>query len=170
MARAIVLAAVLVAACVSAAAGDFPYDQFKPAVMSGLLADENALIALMPDAKAKSGSEIAHPPVRARVLMTFTGQHRPIDAATRRYIDHYSTSMSAQAAWAPLFQEEYLFQAEGKDWWLPTMQQITTFFSEELKPGDPVNIYLVAAGSVLADGTWRTIFLAEEFQTPTNSP
>lgn len=164
-----IVACLVLAQAVSAPAqaAEFQHDRFKPATLSALQADENELIALHPG--NRPGGVVVHPPARARVLATFTGQHRPIDAPTTKFIGQYATSMQAQAAWAPSFREEYLFQSDGHDWWFPAQAQVAAYFAGELKPGDPVNLYLVAVGSVRADDGWRPMFFLEDFQTPTNT-
>jgi hypothetical protein len=102
----------------------------------------------------------------ARVRATYTGQSRPLDQRRQAFIYTFATTSVGNDKYAGLYQREYRFTADGKDWWLPAQSQVAGYFAKELKPGATVILYVRNAGGFRLSDSWDWVFLIEEFDTP----
>ena len=102
----------------------------------------------------------------ARVRATYTGQSRPLDQRRQAFIYTFATTSVGNDKYSQLYQREYRFTADGKDWWLPAQSQVAGYFGKELKPGETVILYVRNAGGFRLSDSWDWVFLIEEFDTP----
>jgi len=151
-----------------AAADDFSYDAFKPTTFTQLIAEEAGPDAATP--YSTLGSLVFHPPVRARVCVSYAGRHRPLGATNKKFLASYGKMNPGYQVWANTFEEEWLFRAEGREWWLPVQKQVAAHFAEEIKPGEDTDLYLVYVGVAFTGKGADTMLMVEEFQTPGHSP
>ena len=108
-----------------------------------------------------------------RAMASYTGRSRPIDLRKQAFIIAFASSGAGNQDYARLYQREYLFQAGGKDYWLPVQGQVSSYFARELKPGQPVALYIRNAGGFRNAQAWDWVFLVEEFDsanTPKGAP
>ncbi len=103
---------------------------------------------------------------RRKVQAVYTGQSRPLEKAEADYIQAYANHMK-KPRYAKAYERDYLFRADGKDYWLPVQAPVADFFAKELKSGDPVSLYLLQSGGMRASGSWQWVYLVEEFKGPT---
>lgn len=156
------LAAVLVSAWNSAVAADFPYDKFERGTAAAITGQWAA--GLAPGPLAKTGSEVIIENLQRNVVrLVYRGDHRAIDAATATFLIHFQKSIPAAGDFAGQYTEEYRFSEDGSDYWLPVQSSVATFFHKEMKPGDPVDLYVIAAGGVLESDRWKWVLAVEEF-------
>lgn len=101
-----------------------------------------------------------------RVRAAFSGQSRPLDPRTQAFITTFASSSIGNDRYANLYQREYLFRADGRDYWLPVQAQVAAYFTRELKAGEPVVLYVRNAGGFRNSDSWAWMFLVEEFDTP----
>lgn len=146
-----------------AAAADFPFGQFAPHTFADLLADQAAYEADAPT--PRPGDRILRPALRAKVSAQFVGTHRPLGEAHKTDISKWATAYRAQTGWAETFGEEYLFRAEGREWWLPVQNPVAAFFPRELREGDTVELYVIYGGATYENTGWYPLILVEEFRT-----
>ena len=102
----------------------------------------------------------------ARVRATYTGQSRPLDQRRQAFIYTFASTSVGNDKYASLYQREYRFTADGRDWWLPAQSQVAGYFARELKPGQAVTLYVRNAGGFRLSDSWDWVFLVEEFDTP----
>ena len=102
----------------------------------------------------------------ARSRATFTGQWRPLDGRKQAFIVAFASTSEGNSSYAGLYQREYLFRADGKDFWLPVQTQVAGYFAKELAAGAPVTLYLRNAGGYRLAKDWDWVFLVEEFAGP----
>ena len=116
--------------------------------------------------KRRAGSETVDARIRRIVVrLVYRGPHRPIDRATAKFIQDYEKTIQAAQSLSSRYEEEYLFGEDGKEYWLPVQKGVAAYFAKELKPGEKVDLYAVAAGGVLEDDGWKWIFTVEEFKS-----
>lgn len=101
-----------------------------------------------------------------RVRAAFTGQSRPLDPRSQAFIITFASSSIGNGQYANLYEREYLFKANGRDYWLPVQAQVAAYFGGELKAGEPVTLYVRNAGGFRNSDSWAWMFLVEEYDTP----
>lgn len=106
----------------------------------------------------------------ARSKATFTGQSRPLDGRKQAFIVAFASTSEGNSSYSGLYQREYLFRADGKDFWLPVQTQVASYFARELAAGTPVTLYLRNAGGLRLAKDWDWVFLVEEFAGPKGKP
>lgn len=103
---------------------------------------------------------------RGKTRAIYTGDSRPLDPRTQAFLVAFASTSGGNDQYAALFQREYRFNADGKDWWLPVQRQVAAYFPKELKTGESVMIYVRNAGGFRQSTDWEWIFLVEEYDTP----
>jgi hypothetical protein len=96
----------------------------------------------------------------------YTGQSRPLDQRRQAFITAFASTSVGNDRYAALYQREYRFTEGGRDWWLPVQSQVAGYFARELKPGQPVTLYVRNAGGFRLSDSWDWVFLVEEYDTP----
>ncbi|HWF64820.1 MAG TPA: hypothetical protein VN685_09430 [Rhizomicrobium sp.] len=147
-----------------ALADDFPFDQFEPVTLADVVRDLKDQVTADPEYKT-GDALIMGPFWRRRVQAIYTGQHRAIDAAAIAFYLGYEKAHAIQNSLADRYRDVYLFQEDGVGYWLPVQDQVASYFAKELKPGDPVELYLIVAGGYLRADGWNWVFPVEEFRT-----
>lgn len=103
------------------------------------------------------------------VQLTYTSESRPLSAERKKFIETWARSYYRNTGYANLYTAEYLFREGNEDYWLPVQKGVARYFDEELKKGDPVDLYLINPGGLRVDkGKTIWIFLVEQFQQPNN--
>jgi hypothetical protein len=145
-----------------ALAQSFPVQSFD-----ALIASDLALIQQQ-HRKLQTGDLFFNPNIdnNARSKATFTGQSRPLDDRKQAFIIAFASSSAGNQSYAGLYRREYLFRADGKDFWLPVQDQVAAYFAQELASGTPVVLYLRNAGGYRLAKDWDWVFLVEEFDGP----
>src|SRR5258705_7174264 len=101
-------------------------------------------------------------PTLARV--TYRGDSRPLDPKRREVLREWSLAFLRDTSAVTDFHREYLFQEGKRAMWLPVQDTVASYFARELRPGQPVTLYVIWAGAHYAgkDITWT--FLVNEFK------
>ena len=103
------------------------------------------------------------------VQLTYTGESRQLSAERKKFIETWARSYYRNTGYANLYTAEYLFKDGNEDYWLPVQKGVAQYFVEELKKGEPVDLYLISPGGLRVDkGKTVWIFLVEQFQQPNN--
>jgi hypothetical protein len=105
-----------------------------------------------------------------RVRAVYTGQSRPLDPRNQAFIITFASSSIGNSQYASLYEREYLFKANGRDYWLPVQAQVAAYFPKELKAGEPVTLYVRNAGGFRNSDSWAWMFLVEEYDSPDGKP
>ncbi len=157
-----ILAFMLVLAAGPALAQNFPAHSFNELIASDLAMIEQQHHAL------RTGDLFFHPGIdnNARSRAVFTGQSRPVDDRKHAFITAFASTSEGNPSYAGLYQREYLFRADGKDFWLPVQAQVASYFAAELASGMPVTLFLRNAGGFRLAKDWDWVFLVEEFEAP----
>lgn len=152
----------------SAWSQDFPSDQFEPTSLAAAAQNLESEIVGDPNKQnfhpAPGDMHLEGPILRRRVQAIYTGQHRPIDAQAIAFYRRYEKAHGVEDSIAEHYREVFLFQENGIDYWLPVQDQVAAYFPKELKPGEPVELYLLVTGGYLRTDGWAWIFPVEEFR------
>jgi hypothetical protein len=157
-----ILALMLALVAGPALAQSFPAHSFDELIASDLTIIQQQHHRLQP------GDLFFNPGIdnNARSRAVFTGQSRPLDDRKQAFITAFASTSEGNRSYATLYQREYLFQANGKDFWLPVQSQVAAYFATELASGMPVTLYLRNAGGFRLAKEWDWVFLVEEFDAP----
>ena len=101
-------------------------------------------------------------PTLARV--TYRGDSRPLDSKRLEVLREWGLTFMRDTSIVQDFHREYLFQEGKRRLWLPVQDSVASYFARELRPGQPVSLYVIWAGAYYAgeDITWA--FLVNEFK------
>ena len=137
----------------------FPWEIFKPRTLKEVTSITTK--AVKPD----DDIFLAQDQLESKVEVVFTGKSHPIGKMRKTFIDTwFGTLRSEQKQLAELYESEYLYKEGEAEYWLPTSKPITKYFDKELKPGDKMDLYLVATGAYRNGAGIDCVLLVEEFQ------
>lgn len=96
------------------------------------------------------------------------------EATSRPLVQH---KKEAIAAWANRFagapetynrpyQNEVIFSENGRKYWLVVRKEFLTRFTQEVKMGERVELFLIKMGSARKGDTWEPVLLVEKFLVP----
>jgi len=103
-------------------------------------------------------------PTRAAVI--YRGDSQPVDSIRAQVMRDWITAFSHDT---PLqgIHREYLFQEGQQLFWLPVEDTVASYFAKELRPGQPITVFVLWFGAYYAghDITWT--FVVTEFRADT---
>jgi hypothetical protein len=163
----LVLTALLAAGAI-AGAEDFPFSRFERASLNAIVGDWNASEASQPDTGGQATVIVAD--IQSNVVRAvYRGGHRAVDSRTTDFLRDFQKAVPSVRNLADLYREEYRFSDGRTDYWLPVQAPVAAFFDKAMKPGDPVDLYVIAAGGYRGGEGWHWILPVEEFQAVTPS-
>ena len=153
----------------SACGQGFPWHDFERRTMQELLKineqEEAENQKRFPDEKQFVFRGTRLPSV---VSLTYSGESRVLSPERKRFIELWATSYYRNAGYANLYTAEFLFRDGSEDYWLPVQKDVAKYFPEELKKGEPVDLYLISPGGLRGVNKGKTLwlFLVEQFGDP----
>lgn len=141
------------------------WDRYQPGTLSAVIkAQDSTIRAEVAGAKNASfhfsGDQF---PTRARVI--YKGESRPVDSMRLEVVRRWGLAFHRDSSIASDFHREYLFQEGRELLWLPVQDTVASFFARELKPGQPVTLYVMWLGAYYREGTILWAFIVNEFST-----
>jgi hypothetical protein len=154
-----------------ASAQGFPWDDFERRTLQEMVKinerEEGENIKRSPDQTQFVFRDAKLP---SAVRATYTGESRPMSAERKKFVETWARSYFRNTGYANLYAAEFLFKEGNEDYWLPVQKDVAKYFSEELKKGDPVDLYLISPGGLrVNNGKTLWVFLVEQFQQPSNN-
>lgn len=151
-----------------ASAQGFPWKDFERRTLQELVKtnerEEAENIARFPDQTQFVFRDSTLP---SAVQLTYTGESRPLSVERKKFIETWARSYYRNTGYANLYAAEFLFKEGSEDYWLPVQKDVAKYFPEELKKGDPVDLYLIVPGGLRVNkGKTVWLFLVEQFQQP----
>jgi len=153
----------------SASAQGFPWNDFERRALQELIKtnerEEAENISRFPDQTQFVFRDTTLP---SAVQLTYTGESRPLSVERKKFIETWARSYYRNTGYANLYAAEFLFKEGSEDYWLPVQKDVAKYFADELKKGDPVDLYLISPGGLRAVSKGKTLwlFLVEQFQQP----
>ena len=138
------------------------WDRYQPGTLSAITQAHDSTIRA--DAAGKnpsfhfSGDQF---PTKARVI--YKGESRAVDSMRLEVVRRWGTAFRRDSSIANDFHREYLFQEGRELLWLPVQDTVASFFARELKPGQPVTLYVMWLGAYYREGTIEWAFIVNEF-------
>jgi hypothetical protein len=99
---------------------------------------------------------------RSRVQATFTGQRRPISELRTAVIAAWFKENQADSRYKKLFTTEWLFLAEGKEYWLPVQATSADYMVQEFHEGDDITLLVVLLGAHKNQNGMDWLFVVNE--------
>jgi hypothetical protein len=159
-----VLAAVSFAGPVRIAGAQTNWDRYLPGTLSAIIEKHDSTIRAESAGKGLSfhltGDQF---PTRTRVI--YKGESRPVDSTRLEVVRRWGLAFRRDPSIASDFHREYLFQEGRKLLWLPVQDTVASFFPRELKPGQPVTLYVMWLGAYYRAGAVEWAFIVNEFST-----
>jgi hypothetical protein len=99
---------------------------------------------------------------RSRVKAVFAGESRPVSDSRLAFISAWLEANRADNRYKKLFTSEWLFIAEGEEYWLPVQASSAQYMQNEVRPGDEVSLLVVLLGARVSEGEIDWLILANE--------
>jgi hypothetical protein len=100
----------------------------------------------------------------SKVVAVYTGSSRKVSDKKKEVIAAWLRVFGKPAEYLDLFESEYLFTEDGKEYWLPVQKQVASFFEKELRKSDKVSLYVVWIGARRDSNGAEHVFLVNEFE------
>jgi hypothetical protein len=140
------------------------WDRYQPGTLSAIMQEHDSTIRAESAGKNPSfhftGDQF---PTRARVI--YKGESRPVDSTRLEIMRRWGSAFLRDSSIAGDFHREYLFQEGRALLWLPVQDTVASFFARELKPGQPVTLFVMWLGAYYREGTIEWAFIVNEFST-----
>lgn len=156
-----IIVALLFALPIRASLGQSTWDRYQPGTLTGLTnAADSVVRQSLIEVPDKGPTEHFFGDKRA-ILATviYKGDSRPTNPIRHQLIARWGMSILRDSSVAADFDREYLFQEGDKLFWLPVQDPVATFFPKELRPGQPVSLFVMLIAAYSKDDviTWATI-------------
>ena len=150
------------------------WDRYKPGTLAAVINQGDSTIR-----GAIRETKLASPGVSAAQLpsqhflgydyptvanVVYKGESRPIDPVRRRLIADWGLTYRRDSSIVADFHREYLFQENGKPFWIPVQDTVASFFPKELRPGQRVSLFVMLLGGYYDAGKITWAFIVNEFK------
>jgi hypothetical protein len=100
----------------------------------------------------------------SQVRVVYIGSSRKVSGKKKEVIAAWLRVYGRPQWYLDLFESEYLFTEDSKEYWLPVQKQVASYFEKELQKGDKVNLYIAWVGARKESGAVEHVFLVNEFE------
>lgn len=100
----------------------------------------------------------------SQVAVVYGGSVRKVSDQKKQVIAAWLKAVGKPADYLDLFESEYLFTEDAKEYWLPVQKQVASYFEKELRKSDKVNLYAVWLGARKDSKNVEHVFLVNEFE------
>lgn len=94
----------------------------------------------------------------------YTGISRKTSNQRKEVISNWLKTYNKPKEFLDLFENEYLFTEDKVEYWLPVQNRVASYFSQELKKGDKVTVFVMWLGLRKEAKSVDYIFLMNEFE------
>ena len=104
-------------------------------------------------------------PTRVKVVYEVTS--RPLAQHKKDAIAAWANRFAgAPETYNRPYQNEVLFNENGRKYWLVVRKEFLPRFAQELKKGDTIELFLIKMGSARKGDQWESVLLVEKFLIP----
>jgi hypothetical protein len=139
--RRTLLALFLSVAALCSASAQFDFARYKPLTLDSLMKRHKDLLG------KKGGGTLSRTNYLYRIAVQYGDSIKPTDPEVERLIEKWFTTSLRQKYPDSLFASEMLFYENDVPYWIPVQQHLVNFFTEEVTPGDRVEIYVTLLGA-----------------------
>lgn len=147
----------------AAAAGDFPWGDFKNRTLKASVVLDDRAAGNAPTTE----NRVILPGrgLPGRVVATFTGATRLLSREKQELIARWALLENASRDFAPAYAEEFQFDENGRKYWLALQKKMAVQFRHEAQPDQKIELfYFSGIGGLRAGPTWDWALLVTEFQ------
>lgn len=145
------------------------WDKYKPRTLKQITTelaepffkDPDVIIE---DSKRGSAIVLSANTFPSQVVAVYSGSSRKVSDKKKEVITAWLRVFGKPAEYLDLFESEYLFIEDGKEYWLPVQKQVAAFFEKELRKSAKVNLYAAWVGAFRDSGGTEHVFLINEFE------
>lgn len=99
----------------------------------------------------------------SRVKVVYTGKSRAISKENAEVVSAWAKVRQVDKKIVDLFEREILFTENSVEHWLPIQKQLIPFLEQEVKVGDPVELFVIWIGARKEGKREDWVFLINEF-------
>jgi hypothetical protein len=162
-ARLLFLCVLLLGASARIAHGQTDWSRYKPGTIAAVMQLHDSTIRA-DHVEKRPGVVVSGESFAALARVTYRGDSRPLDSKREQVVREWGLTFLRDSALVKDFHREYLFQEGEKLLWLPVQDTVASFFAHELRPGQPVMLYMVWFGAYYAGGDIVWAFIVNEFK------
>ncbi len=143
------------------------WDRYLPRTMAEII--ELAMIESELDTMVNNAVYLETAPdyqFPSKVRMIYTGEYREVKDPRKTMINIWLGSFAPQLTAnerEEVFEMEFLFFEDGKEFWIPVQKPLIGFMKDELNAGDEVNLFLLFIGANRTENKLDLLFLVNEF-------
>ena len=145
------------------------WDKYKPRTLKQITSelaeasfkDPDVVIV---DEKKSESTVLSHDTFPSVVTVVYTGSSRKVSDKKKEVIAAWLKVFQRPPEYLNLFENEYLFTEDGKEYWLPVQAQVASYFERELRKSDKVNLFAVWVGARRDSAGTEHVFLVNEFE------
>ncbi len=101
----------------------------------------------------------------SRVTVIYTGSTRPIPELKKEVIRQWARLYAgAPEHYTKPYETEVLFEESEVKYWIAVQQRHLPLFSEQLKQGDSVDLYIIRFGKAKVVDVWESVLLIESLK------
>ena len=105
--------------------------------------------------------------IPSRVKVVYDGTKRPLLEIKKSVIEEWATEYAgAPEFYTVPYETEMLFVENGQSYWLAVRKEFVPQFEQELKKGDPIELFLIKLGSARDGEELAPVLLVEKFLKP----
>ncbi|HZE64891.1 MAG TPA: hypothetical protein VE056_13490 [Pyrinomonadaceae bacterium] len=159
--RLVLLAFFALTTCASAQGQDEdPWAKYTPDKLSEVIKAHT-----FRNMQNERGVDIGSHPLRARVI--YSGKSRPIPSDKKSLIKFWMQSNKYSEEILKMFDKEFLFLEDSREYWLPVQNVLIPHFKEEMHEGESVDLFAAWIGITFAKpGKRQHVLLVNEFEKP----
>jgi hypothetical protein len=144
------------------------WSKYKPRSLKQITTELAAAALKDPDVlitDGKGGSmALSNDTFPSLVCVVYAGSVRKVSDEKKQVIAAWLRVFAKPADYLALFESEYLFTEDTKEYWLPVQKQVASYFEKELRKSDRVNLYVAWIGARKDSTTVEHVFLVNEFE------
>ncbi|MGH7603803.1 MAG: hypothetical protein ACRENK_07380 [Gemmatimonadaceae bacterium] len=139
------------------------WDRYKPGTLGAIMELHDSTIRAGWDESRTPGEHFSGDDFPTIATVIYNGDSRPLDPIRLQLLRRWGMAMMRDSSIAQDFHREYLFQEGQRQLWLPVQDVVASYFGKELKPGQPVRLFVMFLGAYYAGEEITWAFIVNEF-------
>ena len=146
------------------------WDRYKPGTIGAIMELHDSTIRAEWDKSRTPGEHFSGYDFATLATVIYKGDSRPLDPLRHQILRGWGLTRMRDTSIAQDFHREYLFQEGQRELWLPVQDVVAGYFGKELKPGQPVKLYVMFLGAYYEGKEITWTFIVNEFAAGSIKP
>jgi hypothetical protein len=159
------LITVLLTATAESGRAQSDWSRYKPGTIGAIIELHDSTIRAEWNASRVPGEHFSGDDFATVATVVYKGDSKPLDPLRHQILSRWGLTMRRDSSIAKDFHREYLFQEGERELWLPVQDVVASYFAKELKPGQPVRLYVMFLGAYYAGQEIIWTFIVNEFSS-----